>query len=258
MKFKQFQIDQIARAALVDGCIGDWEPGLGKMIFAIAWPLIKRARRCLIVAPGQLHRQFRIEAMEKFGIHLTGLRHHEQIRRYGIDRRLRVDGTAKPLVDRKTLNPQPSTRFFLTSYHDLGHNNTAGGTVPPLAKFLADLGKAGAGFDCVVIDEGTRLQANETHVASGVRMLRPKYRLVLTGTPIKNRLESIYWLLWWVAGAGEENDQIPMTNDEKKKPPAGTQASGFKSQPSLRFPYPGTAKARELFANQHLMIEHTV
>ena len=51
MKFKQFQIDQIARAALVDGCIGDREPGLGKMIFATAWPLIKRARRCLIVAP---------------------------------------------------------------------------------------------------------------------------------------------------------------------------------------------------------------
>jgi SNF2 family DNA or RNA helicase len=218
MKFKPFQIEQIARAALVDGALGNWEPGLGKMIFALAWPMIKRANRCLIVAPGQLHRQFRLEAMDKFGLHLTRLRHHGQIKKFG----LHLPPLTRHVAQRKT-------RFFLTNYHDLGQNNRCGGTVPPLAQFLADLAENGAGFDCVVIDEGTKIQANMAFIAIGVRILQPKYRLALTGTPIKNRLESIFWLLWWVAGA------IPKAHN--------------------LFPYTGTPEARELFANQHLMTE---
>jgi SNF2 family DNA or RNA helicase len=98
-----------------------------------------------------------------------------------------------------------------------------------MAHHLAMLGPK-AGFDCVVIDEGTRLQADEAHIARGVRLLKPKYRLVLTGTPIKNRLESIFWLLSWVAGAREE----------------GT------------FPYPATPKAREVFAEHFLMQEQSI
>ena len=218
MKFKPFQLEQIATAALVDGLIGDWEPGLGKMVFGLAWPLIKDARRCLIVAPGGLHKQFRDEAMEKFGLHLTDLKHHRQIRPF------------------KLHQPAPAgpTRFFITSYHDLGYNNTRKGRYPSLAQHLADLEPKGAGFDCVVIDEGTRLQANDSFLSHGIRRLAPRFRLVLTGTPIKNRLESIFWLLWWVAGAGEKQSGVALQS---------------------RFPYPGTAEARELFANQHLMLE---
>ena len=222
MKFRPFQLEQIARAALVDGLIGDWEPGLGKMIFALAWPLIKQARRCLIVAPGQLHHQFQEEALEKFGIHLTPLNHHDQLRKFSLH---------------KPPPPKARTRFFITTYHQLGYNNTENGTLPPLAHHIATLTSEhkDAGFDCVVIDEGTRLQADEAYIANGVRLLKPKYRLVLTGTPIKNRLESIFWLLWWVAGA-----------------------SKTVSASLARFPYPGTPKARELFADHHLMQVHSI
>jgi hypothetical protein len=225
MKFKQFQLEQIARSALVHGLICDWEPGLGKMIFGLAWPLIKQARRCLIVAPGGLHHQFREEALKKFGIHLTSLTHHDQITKFGLHK------PAKPVGG----SDGARTRFFITTYHELGFNHTEGGELPPMAHHIAMLDKE-AGFDCVVIDEGTRLQADETHIANGVRLLKPQYRLVLTGTPIKNRLESIFWLLWWVAGADDDKG-----------------AKGIK-----RFPYPGTPKARELFASHFLLEEQSI
>lgn len=54
-------------------------------------------------------------------------------------------------------------------------------------------------FDCVVVDEGTRLKG-ESFLAAGVLRLRPKYRYVLTATPIKNRLPDMFQLAWWACG----------------------------------------------------------
>ena len=213
LKYKPFQFEQIARAALVNGLIGDWEQGLGKMIFALSWPLIKQARRCLIVAPGQLHHQFQQEAREKFGITLTPLTHHRQLRYHQLH---------KPAPAGKR------TRFYITTYFQLGYNNTENGELPPMAWHIAELAHEhkDAGFDCVVVDEGTRLQANAAHIAKGVRMLKPKYRLVLTGTPIKNRLDSIFHLLGWVAEAA-----------------------------GVTLPFPATERGRDLFAQYFLMQE---
>ncbi len=97
---------------------------------------------------------------------------------------------------------------------------------PTLARTIAQAEAIGGGFDCVVIDEGTKVQANDSHIANGVRQLNPKFRLVLTGTPIKNRLESAFWLCWWACGGS--------------------------ALPTARWPYEGTSEAREEFANQHL------
>jgi len=58
LKFKPFQREDLARAAMHDGAIIGWEPGLGKTFGAFAWPLIKQATRCLQVVPGGLHRQY--------------------------------------------------------------------------------------------------------------------------------------------------------------------------------------------------------
>ena len=52
LKFKPFQREDPARAAMHDGAIIGWEPGLGKTFSAFAWPLIKQASRCLLVVPG--------------------------------------------------------------------------------------------------------------------------------------------------------------------------------------------------------------
>jgi hypothetical protein len=285
-KFKKFQLEDLSRAAMHDGAVVAWEPGLGKSVAAFAWPLVKGAKRILIVAPGGLHQQLRESAQEHFGIHITSLRSHGDARSF-----------------RLNLPPRPGEkpRFFVTSYTALGFNDgdewldgevgddgevivrepceqkfrrriaDLGDLVialqaaakltgepsevkplvepyfvgigevrhgirciwrPTMARMLAGWERCGGGFDCVVVDEGTKLQANDSHVSQGVRALSPKYRLVLTGTPIKNRLESIFWLAWWACGGAE--------------------------RATARWPYAGTTEAKEAFANQHLQHDRFV
>lgn len=54
-------------------------------------------------------------------------------------------------------------------------------------------------FDCVVVDEGTRLKGSSLQ-ALGVLRLRPRFRYILTATPIKNRLPDFFPLAWWASG----------------------------------------------------------
>ena len=84
----------------------------------------------------------------------------------------------------------------------VGESNDQGITCvwkPSLARVIAQLSGLGAGFDCIVIDEGTSLQGDSL-MSLGLRLLNPRYRLVLTGTPIKNHLESVFYLGWWACG----------------------------------------------------------
>ena len=79
-KFKKFQREDLSRAAIHDGLILAWDPGCGKSLAGIAWALIKvgwnNNKGCdplkpvLIVAPGNLHRQWVKEANDKFKIDL--------------------------------------------------------------------------------------------------------------------------------------------------------------------------------------------
>ena len=229
MPLKPFQIEDIARAALQDGAIIAWEPGMGKSLAAIAWPLIKKARRTLIVAPGSLHYQMTVSAAKFFNISLRSIKNKEEFYQLKLD------------------SPPPSTgppRFYITSYQALGLNEadewsesfghkgqprpnkllvkrrkawcaahriryddfsksigtTRNGITCVWTPTMARIAEAHGSFDCVVVDEGTRLQATESRIGASVRTLQPRYRLVLTGTPIKNRLESIFWLCAWAAG----------------------------------------------------------
>jgi hypothetical protein len=52
--------------------------------------------------------------------------------------------------------------------------------------------------DLVVLDEAQRIKNWATKTAAYVKALKPAYRLVLTGTPMENRLEELASLLDWV------------------------------------------------------------
>ena len=273
LKFPDFQLEDLPRLAILDGAICGWEQGLGKSIAAIALALIKRARRILLIAPDDLHQQHKESAAKFFHVHLTTLERIEQMGPMGLYR------------------PHPDAappRFFITSFHNLGYNNADewpaemqddglaktrdarmrarlydieqlvpahvaarlrgekhldanewfrgigaertydnGLTIrcvwkPTLARMLAQHDA----FDMVLVDEGTIMQADNSHLGNGVRMLNPRYRYVFTGTPIKNRVDSAFWLMKWVCGN--------------------------QPGPTARFPYEGTAEAREQFANHYL------
>jgi SNF2 family DNA or RNA helicase len=49
-----------------------------------------------------------------------------------------------------------------------------------------------AGFDLVILDEAQRIKNWQTAVANNVKRIQTKYAMVLTGTPLENKLEELY------------------------------------------------------------------
>jgi hypothetical protein len=264
VKLKNFQRDDLARSALMDGAILAWSAGLGKTWAMFLRPFITGSKRVLIVSPDTLHAQTITLAKEKFGIEVRSLMSQED---FDNDADLQ-----RALLDRLNDKPNPGTpgpQFWITSYTALGMNGAdewepklvddslqisqrlidlrekipgwkeeyaAGiGTeekgircvnIPSLSRLVADL------FDCVEVDEGVRIKSTDTYISLGVRGLRPKHRLLLSATPIKNRLEDIFWLCHWVCGGHKE--------------------------PTARWPYADDSEAKEQFANEHQLRERNL
>jgi hypothetical protein len=87
-------------------------------------------------------------------------------------------------------------------------------------------------FTACAVDEGVRMKGEDSLVGLGVRQINAKYKLVLTATPIKNRLPDVFRLAWWATGA---------------RPDA-----------HARFPYPDATAARTEFAEQFLISERNL
>jgi len=67
---------------------------------------------------------------------------------------------------------------------------------------LADL--SGDCFGAIVVDEGTKMKGEATEISLGVRQINAPYRLVMTGTPVKNRFPDVFRLAHFVCGGHEE------------------------------------------------------
>ncbi len=69
-------------------------------------------------------------------------------------------------------------------------------------------------FKGVAIDEGVKMKGADTYVGLGVRQMDPDYRLVLTATPIKNRVPDLFWLAHWATGGKTEaHARFPFSSD---------------------------------------------
>lgn len=170
-QFRDFQLDDIARAALVDGLIFAPEQGLGKTVCSLAWAVLKEPKHTLIIAPEQLHGQWKAEARDKLALHLSDL----------------------PQTGRLRFLTSP---FYITSYTSLAVTRAGA-----LGRALRERQL----FDCVMIDEGTRIQADDSLIGACVRHLHPRFRAILTATPVKDRIGSLYWLLRWITESGSKS-----------------------------------------------------
>src|SRR5262249_3865731 len=73
-------------------------------------------------------------------------------------------------------------------------------------------------FDCVVVDEGVKMKGEDTLVGKGIRSMTPTFRLVLTATPVKNRLPDIFRLAWWATGGrSEAHARWPYKDDSSER-----------------------------------------
>lgn len=256
---RNYQRDDLARFAIHDGGILGWDPGLGKTLGMGIYPQLKGAKRNLIVAPDSLHQQIIDDLFTLLGLQVHLLRSQED---FYADR-----GLQRAALDVTNGRDSAVEGWWITSYTALGMNGgdewedkeddqgakyiTKKTTAlrqklerfdpaldvgcgmeyrgirclyrPTLATLTREL------FDCVQVDEGVRLKGDKSYISTGVRRMRPQFRAVMTGTPIKNRLDDIFWLCHWASGGNEEA--------------------------SARWPYPNTVQARNEFADQHMLIE---
>lgn len=117
--FFSYQRDDLARAAMHDGAIIGWDPGMGKTMAIYAMPFLKHSRHTLIIAPGGLHEQIMDEGRDKFGIEVTPIRDQDDALRLMREGVLPLPGKQDPAAHAA---PGEDPRFFITAYTWLGYN----------------------------------------------------------------------------------------------------------------------------------------
>src|SRR5258706_5513413 len=148
-------------AAAAGRCLIGDEMGLGKTIQAIAAAkMMKRylgVERALIVCPTSLKHQWERE-IEKFSGEsaqvISGLRMRRE----------------------QQFREEPSTFFKITNY------DTVHADLDLIAAWQPDL---------VILDEAQRIKNWKTRTAQSVKRIASPYAIVLTGTPLENRLEEL-------------------------------------------------------------------
>ena len=137
------------------------EMGLGKTIQAIGTAIIKRNifgfAKTLVVCPASLKEQWK-----------------KEIENFSDEKALVIEGLPE---DREKQYQDNDHFFFIINYETILRDQVA-------------LNKAG--FDFLILDEAQRIKNFETKTASSIGRLHFKHVLVITGTPIENRLIDIF------------------------------------------------------------------
>lgn len=140
------------------------EMGLGKTIQAIGTAILKREilgfSRALIVCPASLKEQWRSE-----------------IEKFTDENAILVSGTPE---ERERQYKDDGSFFFIVNYETVLRDHQA-------------LNRAG--FDILILDEAQRAKNFETLTASSLKRLDVKHKIVITGTPIENRLIDIFSIM---------------------------------------------------------------
>jgi len=161
-----------ARGAVFAACRGRAvladDMGLGKTVQALATTELLRQRRgiehVLVIAPASVKYQWKTE-IGRF----TG--HSAQV----------IDGL---LPRRKTMYAAPAF-FNLTSYE----------LVLKDIRYMQDLSP-----DLIILDEAQRIRNWTTATARTIKQLKSRYALVLTGTPLENKLEELFSVVEFADG----------------------------------------------------------
>ncbi len=140
------------------------EMGLGKTIQAIGTAILKKEllgfTKTLVVCPASVKYQWKNE-IEKF----SG------------EKALVVTGTPE---EREKLYKDNGYFFFIVNYETVLRDQVA-------------MNKAG--IDFLILDEAQRAKNYETKTASSLKRIDARHKLVITGTPIENRLIDIFSIM---------------------------------------------------------------
>ena len=155
-----YQREGIEFAARAGRCIIADEMGLGKTLQAIGTASLLRREgyvsSVLIVCPTSLKYQWQREIKSFVG-----------------ERALVIEGSQ---VARMKLYSD-ATLFKIVSYNAMAHDVRCAGELTA---------------DMVIMDEVQRLKNWDTQIARAARKIRSDYRIILSGTPLENKLEELY------------------------------------------------------------------
>lgn len=156
-----YQKEGVVFATFRKGVIIADEMGLGKTLQAIAAAVFKKKilgfKKTLIICPASLKAQWK-EEIEKFTTEKAGL----------------VEGTP---AQRAKAYRASDPYFLITTYE-------------AVLRDVQAINKAG--IDFIILDEAQRIKNFETLTATAIKSLRKNHGLVITGTPIENKLADIY------------------------------------------------------------------
>ena len=165
-KLYPYQKEGICFAAEAGKCLIADDMGLGKTIQALATSeLLKKELgigSVIIICPTSLKYQWKNE-IEKFTESSV----------------LVIEG----LIDKREEQYEQDAFYKIVSYHtavrDIGYMNA----VHP---------------DLIILDEAQRIKNYKTKISQGIKKLRSSYKIILTGTPLENKLEELYSIVQFI------------------------------------------------------------
>jgi len=250
LALKKFQLEDYSRLALHKGAIVAHDTGLGKSWAAFLLPFLKLGCEIngtlkpkgsvLIVCPGDLIQQMTDEGLRVFKQRVVHIDCQDTFLKFSS-------------VDGKTGRRILPNGYYITSYQALTQNGVE--KAPPIAHndtgepvIDTTIGDCKEGIKCVysptmadlswntfdhlMVDEGVRMKGDDTLIGTGIRQMNPRFRDVLSATPIKNRLPDAFWLAHFATG-------------------------GYDCA-HARFPYDGTVSDKESFSNEFMICEHNL
>lgn len=162
-----YQKEGIVFATYKEGAIIADEMGLGKTFQAIAASICKKHifdfKKVLVVCPASIKAQWKSE-IEKYS--------HEQAEI--------MDGWPE---ERALRYRQSAAYFHIVNYETVLRDWL------PINK---------ANYDLIILDEAQRIKNFDTITAQSIKQLQKKHSLVLTGTPIENKLVDLYSIMQFV------------------------------------------------------------
>ncbi len=160
----EYQKTGIQFATFKKGAIIADEMGLGKTLQAIGAAIAKKAifdfKKVLIVCPASLKAQWK-----------------KEIERFTHEKALIVQGTP----DERELQYFDENHYFLIANYE------------SILRDQLIINKAA--FDFLILDEAQRAKNYETKTASSLKKLKTKHTLIITGTPIENKLIDLFSII---------------------------------------------------------------
>lgn len=162
-----YQQEGVAFATFRDGAVIADEMGLGKTIQAIATAVMKKKlfdfKKTLIICPASLKEQWKQE-IEKFS-------HEKAV-------------VAEGLPEQRASLYRNSDAYFIIANYET------------VLRDWREMNRMETDF--IILDEAQKIKNFSTITAQSIKLLEKKHALVITGTPIENRLIDLYSIIQFI------------------------------------------------------------